>query len=98
MIRIHSSWLLLPRGPNIMQPRHRGETLRPVRPKERYSMDRPPIGEEGRTWRFPYQCTKRPVNSAPPPGGRLELQTVDGKDQLAHLADSLGGGRGDRRV
>src|SRR3974390_1343867 len=38
MIRMLSSWSVLPNDPNIIAPRHRGLTLMPVRPRVRYSM------------------------------------------------------------
>src|SRR3954471_18650002 len=38
MIRIESSWSVLPQAPNIMAPRHSGLTCTPVRPSERSSM------------------------------------------------------------
>src|SRR3954451_17644979 len=40
MIRIESSWSVLPHAPNIIAPRHRGLTLTPVLPRLRYSMQR----------------------------------------------------------
>src|ERR1700757_4666725 len=38
MMRMLSSWSVLPKDPNIIAPRHRGLTLMPVRPRVRYSM------------------------------------------------------------
>src|SRR3954454_21185384 len=38
MIRIESSWSVLPQAPNIIAPRHRGLTFTPVRPSGRNSM------------------------------------------------------------
>src|SRR6185437_813410 len=38
MMRMLSSWSVLPNDPNIIAPRHRGLTLMPVRPRVRYSM------------------------------------------------------------
>lgn len=38
MIRMLSSWSVLPRAPNIMVPRQSGLTFTPVRPKLRYSV------------------------------------------------------------
>src|ERR1700685_4433886 len=41
MILIESSWSGLPQAPNIMAPRQRGLTLRPVRPRVRSSISSP---------------------------------------------------------
>src|SRR5690242_405001 len=38
MMRMESSWSVLPKDPIIIAPRHRGLTLMPVRPRVRYSM------------------------------------------------------------
>src|SRR3954451_6264644 len=38
MMRIESSWSALPHAPNIIVPRHSGETRTPVRPNGRYSI------------------------------------------------------------
>src|SRR5215469_10810943 len=38
MMRMLSSWSVLPNDPNIIAPRQRGLTLMPVRPRVRYSM------------------------------------------------------------
>src|SRR5580700_4004692 len=38
IMRMLSSWSVLPNDPNIIAPRHRGLTLMPVRPRVRYSM------------------------------------------------------------
>ena len=38
MMRIESSWSVLPQAPNIIVPRHSFETWTPVRPSGRYSM------------------------------------------------------------
>src|SRR4051812_49725609 len=38
MIRIESSWSVLPQAPNIIAPRHSGLTLTPVLPRLRYSI------------------------------------------------------------
>ncbi len=38
MMRVLSSWSLVPHSPNIMAPRHRGETCTPVRPSGRSCM------------------------------------------------------------
>src|SRR3954452_3508859 len=38
MVRIESSWSVLPHAPNIIVPRHSFETWTPVRPSGRYSM------------------------------------------------------------
>src|SRR5450755_698840 len=38
MMRIDASWSVSPQAPNIIAPRHRGETLTPVPPSARNSM------------------------------------------------------------
>ena len=38
MMRIESSWSVLPQAPNIIVPRQSFETWTPVRPSGRYSM------------------------------------------------------------
>src|SRR5436305_13663512 len=54
MMRMLSSWSGLPHAPNIIAPRHSGETLTPVRPSGRCSMTRTlatrerDIGRDGR--------------------------------------------------
>src|SRR5436190_19639820 len=40
MMRIESSWSVLPQAPNIIAPRHSGVTLTPVRPRVRVCMPR----------------------------------------------------------
>src|SRR4051812_42401664 len=40
MMRIDSSWSVLPQAPNIIAPRHSGVTLTPVRPSVRLSISR----------------------------------------------------------
>src|SRR6188768_852340 len=40
MIRIESSWSVLPQAPNIIAPRHSGLTWTPVLPSVRYSIPR----------------------------------------------------------
>src|SRR6185503_5573579 len=40
MIRMLSSWSGLPQAPNIIAPRHSGDTLTPVRPSGRWVMRR----------------------------------------------------------
>src|SRR6478735_3584599 len=44
MMRVASAVSLLPQGPNIIAPRHRGLTCTPVRPSGRYSMFFSPLG------------------------------------------------------
>src|SRR4051812_37559044 len=39
MMRIESSWSVLPQAPNIIVPRQSFETWTPVRPRGRYSME-----------------------------------------------------------
>ncbi len=41
MIRIDSSWSVLPQAPNIIAPRQSGLTSTPVRPSRRYSIPAP---------------------------------------------------------
>src|SRR2546426_6692414 len=48
MIRIESSWSVLPQAPNIIAPRHRGLTLTPVVPSVRCSTGRRLPGRRGR--------------------------------------------------
>src|SRR4051794_13680807 len=76
MMRIDSSWSGLPHAPNIMAPRHRGPTFRPVRPSVRVSMTatlRPcqPVG-------FRHNWRLRPA-AAGRSGG-------EGMDDVDHLA------------
>src|SRR6188472_790646 len=40
MVRIESSWSVLPQAPNIIAPRHSGLTWTPVLPSVRYSIPR----------------------------------------------------------
>src|SRR5215208_6505978 len=47
MIRVDSSWSVLPHAPNIIAPRHSGLTLTPVLPRLRFSMRRPYSGGRG---------------------------------------------------
>ena len=42
MMRIESSWSVLPQAPNIIVPRQSFETWTPVRPSGRYSMEESP--------------------------------------------------------
>jgi hypothetical protein len=44
MMRIESSWSVLPHAPNIIVPRQSFETWTPVRPSGRYSMAAPVCG------------------------------------------------------
>src|SRR5581483_1064068 len=48
MMRIDSSWSLLPQAPNIIAPRHSLETETPVRPRMRCSIVLPPVRRGGR--------------------------------------------------
>src|SRR5689334_7211032 len=47
MMRIESSWSVLPQAPNIIVPRQSCETWTPLRPRGRYSMGSPSRGSGG---------------------------------------------------
>src|SRR3954465_3285624 len=84
MMRIESSWSVLPHAPNIIAPRQSGVTWTPVRPSSRVSMRRPFLPRQGR-------------RRAPPPhpgrGGRprpnpAEDPPKDGASPLPGVLDS----------
>src|SRR6478609_2836546 len=87
MMRIDSSWSLLPQAPNIMAPRHSWLTETPVRPSRRWFTAAPYLGRSGLAGRV--DCPARRMGG----GGNQLVSRCDvvGPDQSpdSQLGDVL---------
>src|SRR4051812_718963 len=98
MMRTESSWSVLPQAPNIIVPRHSGETWTPVRPSGRCSMSglRDVAAErferDGRGLGPAAAAGVQSVDGGYLVGGELEVEDVD----VLGDALRLGGLRDDR--
>src|ERR1700754_1383089 len=90
MMRVESSWSVLPQAPNIIVPRQSFETWTPVRPSGRYSMSSLRDVAAERLERDVLGV--QPVDRGHLCGGELEVEDVD----VLGDAHGLGGLRDDR--